>query len=930
MSRDSNEKMREKKENQMKKISLVSVLIVILFIIEIYEIMNDSANLIAIGVIGAIIIAAVYVETSLIHGLSVHKEKEQEEAYNNVYRSEKASYLLMRKYFDQMSQKMAELDKKSEIPYQELVTVQKAIAKVQISRNKENTEALIMNYNEKMLQKIVDFQKTLENMNVSGFANIDKEALTEGNKDILLKQQEILTGLKEMESSIKNEILKSANKMSQSNGLTDNRISYPESNPIQQMESNDLLNNDLSNNDLLNNDLSNNDLLNSDTLFQPEENSSLFAFEDKENNILSNESMTLPPIGSEENHSIVGNEEMALPPIGGEGSNSILENEGMALPPAGDEGSHDIMGYEEMTLPPIGGEESHDIMGNEEMALPPIGGEESNSILENESMALPPSGSEGRHGAMGNEEMALPPIGGEGSNSILENEDMILPPIGSDTTTSPDVIADNILSGNVSLPSMENVDANLLLDEDMPLPAIENENDNFMSNDFSVDQLENTGNISLKQDLILNPVKDENRASNGNLKQNQNIATEKSKESELDRLLMQMNNNVHTNNPIKSDLLPTVQELQIPEPDPIVQETIEKEPTKAEAKKEQPVQSLADFNPIESGSIELEPIELEPIESVPSLITPEILPIEGKENQPDLSSIEADSSETATRESDPLEIATGEADLPEIATGEADLSQLVLPEADIPESNSSETTLPEINIPEIDSSEVTIPELNAFPNIDEMSSITDSSIDSFDTFHSMESPSSNLNTETAQEDKGIGDIEDDIPDLESLIPDLESIIAKLDSEEPLNNVNQESDVDLAALDNNSNNLESEISKDALDAELEQIMQKPVQDSFFNPRTEKPVPEQSTSLSDKRTNTQKSIFGQNAEIPEQGETASEPQTNRVMNAEEIAALISNTDLINETKPDNKKSDTQDFSDPGHMMTPEEIAALIANL
>ena len=181
MAQEDKKSNTKEKDGLMTKISLVSLLIVLLFIIEIYEIINDAGNLIAIGMIGVFILAAVYVETALIHGMMQKKAEEQEEAYNNVYRSEKASYLLMRKYFDQIEQRIASLERKSGLPFKELVTAQKALAKVQISRSRENTEAL-MNSNDRMIEKIINVQKTMEASAGSG----DKEiaAFQEGDTGI--------------------------------------------------------------------------------------------------------------------------------------------------------------------------------------------------------------------------------------------------------------------------------------------------------------------------------------------------------------------------------------------------------------------------------------------------------------------------------------------------------------------------------------------------------------------------------------------------------------------------------------------------------------------------------------------------------------------------------------------------------------------------
>ncbi len=215
MAQGTNRDGAGKRDNQMMIISIISLFIVSLFLVEVYEIINDPQNLIAIGIIGAAILASVYVETVFIRRVSEKREREQEEAYNNIYRSEKASYLLMRKYFDQMNQAIKEMGDGSGVPYEEIITAQKALAKVQISKNKEDTRALI-NLNDKMFKKMMNIQSALENVNVAGLSEEDKSIFNEENKKILQMQQNLLDGLNKMEESLRNEILESANTMASS------------------------------------------------------------------------------------------------------------------------------------------------------------------------------------------------------------------------------------------------------------------------------------------------------------------------------------------------------------------------------------------------------------------------------------------------------------------------------------------------------------------------------------------------------------------------------------------------------------------------------------------------------------------------------------------------------------------------------------------
>lgn len=235
MSQENKEK-KFKDNGLMMKIAFTSLLTALLMMIEIYEIINDSANLIAIGSLGVFILVSVFSTALLIGRLNELKAKQQEEAFDNVLRSEKASYLLMRKYFDKMEQKMDSINENAGLPYKELVSAQKALAKAQINRNKQNTNALLMS-NDRIMQKLSSFQKELANQKntagqdvtfnpgelanvTAGLSEQDKaelkeslsERVAESSKDILASQKEILSGIKEMEKSLRSEIAESASR----------------------------------------------------------------------------------------------------------------------------------------------------------------------------------------------------------------------------------------------------------------------------------------------------------------------------------------------------------------------------------------------------------------------------------------------------------------------------------------------------------------------------------------------------------------------------------------------------------------------------------------------------------------------------------------------------------------------------------------------
>ena len=51
---------------------------------------------------------------------------------------------------------------------------------------------------------------------------------------------------------------------------------------------------------------------------------------------------------------------------------------------------------------------------------------------------------------------------------------------------------------------------------------------------------------------------------------------------------------------------------------------------------------------------------------------------------------------------------------------------------------------------------------------------------------------------------------------------------------------------------------------------------------------------------------------------------------VMSADEIAALIANTDSLSDPEPIDLRANIPDFTNPGHVMSADEIEALIATM
>ena len=129
--------------------------------------------------------------------LSALKEDRREEQYDSIFKSEKASYLMLRKYFDEIEGKIEILQKESKIPTEDIINAQKGIAKVVINRNKENADA-IMSSNEQLMETFERLENKLKESN-DFIIESQKNVIYDNLKDIMEKQQVLSDSIKDME-----------------------------------------------------------------------------------------------------------------------------------------------------------------------------------------------------------------------------------------------------------------------------------------------------------------------------------------------------------------------------------------------------------------------------------------------------------------------------------------------------------------------------------------------------------------------------------------------------------------------------------------------------------------------------------------------------------------------------------------------------------
>ena len=201
------------------------LLFAFIFMAELYAIVNFPKMFIVLVVLAVADLICLYVAINGIISVYETKYTRREEQYESIFKSEKASYLMLKKYFEEISVKLAYIEEASKIPTEEIVNAQKGIAKVIIKRSHENTEALMNSY-EQLMDQFTTFQQGIDGLGT--VAGAYKEEILSAYKDekspapkdeevhdhaqdkeTVAKLQEIILAIKDMELRLNQTIMNS-------------------------------------------------------------------------------------------------------------------------------------------------------------------------------------------------------------------------------------------------------------------------------------------------------------------------------------------------------------------------------------------------------------------------------------------------------------------------------------------------------------------------------------------------------------------------------------------------------------------------------------------------------------------------------------------------------------------------------------------------
>lgn len=201
------------------------LLFAFIFMVELYAIVNFPKMFIVLAVLAVADLICLYVAINGIISVYETKYTRREEQYESIFKSEKASYLMLKKYFEEISVKLAYIEEASKIPTEEIVNAQKGIAKVIIKRSHENTDALMNSY-EQLMDQFTTFQQGIDGLGT--VAGAYKEEILSAYKDekspapkdeevhdhaqdkeTVAKLQEIILAIKDMELRLNQTIMNS-------------------------------------------------------------------------------------------------------------------------------------------------------------------------------------------------------------------------------------------------------------------------------------------------------------------------------------------------------------------------------------------------------------------------------------------------------------------------------------------------------------------------------------------------------------------------------------------------------------------------------------------------------------------------------------------------------------------------------------------------
>ena len=226
---------KNSEKNVRFRINITLSIAVVLLVADLYAMINMPQKFIILAIITVLFLVAIYFLVDAISIYLMAEKNRKEEQYDSIFKSEKASYLLLRKTFDDLYELIEKGNQSRKTNVEDIIHAQKAVAKVSIGRSKENADAL-MNSNDRIMEKISMLEAVLSD-NVPQPASETNKNDSAYAQNILDNQNKILQQLEVLQNTL-NTIgadAKTAAESAKQNFFTEERI-LAEENKIEKEE----------------------------------------------------------------------------------------------------------------------------------------------------------------------------------------------------------------------------------------------------------------------------------------------------------------------------------------------------------------------------------------------------------------------------------------------------------------------------------------------------------------------------------------------------------------------------------------------------------------------------------------------------------------------------------------------------------------------
>jgi len=185
-----------KKSNSRLQLVIAIMIMAALFLAELYVMINESNNVVLLIGIAVLILIALYFVIDAVMDASNENNIASRELYDDIHRSEKASYMLLKKNLEEISKQVKALNGstcKKEDNTAVIIKSQKAVAKVAMSKSKETQDRLFIELNNLeaslndrirgLSEKLSGFQEEIERL-ADHIARINEEAILTASKNV--------------------------------------------------------------------------------------------------------------------------------------------------------------------------------------------------------------------------------------------------------------------------------------------------------------------------------------------------------------------------------------------------------------------------------------------------------------------------------------------------------------------------------------------------------------------------------------------------------------------------------------------------------------------------------------------------------------------------------------------------------------------------